>query len=167
MAANATMPMPAVVSAGVVPQVAIATLVVHVTAMAVVLTTAAHAVISAKSNRASSHVAKRVSTHAKTVAVLTPLVVVIGLTTVLHRHTPGTVATTEAHLVKTHDRRPPGLAVVGKNAAATTATALAPRPAVPQATSSRVAPSSLVPAISSLMALPMKALQVSVAAHAS
>ena len=135
--------------------------------MAVVLTTAAHAVISAKSNPASSHVAKRVSTRAKTVAVLKPLAVAIGLTTVLHRHTHGTVATIEVHRVKTHDKRAPGLAVVGKNAVATTATAPAQRPAVPQVTSSRVAPSSLVPATSSLMAQPMKALQVSVAARVS
>lgn len=165
MAVSATMPMQAVVSAGVVPQAAVATLVVHVNAMAVVLTTAAHADISAKSNPASSHAAKRVSTHAKTVAVLKPLAVAIGLRTVLHLHTHGTVATTAAHLAKTHDKMAPGLAVVGKNAAATTATAPAQRPAVPQLTSSRVAPSSLVPATSSLMALLVKALPANVAVH--
>lgn len=168
MAASATMPTPAVASVGVVPQAAVVTLAVHVSATAAVLTTAGHAATFARNHHASSNVAKHASTHAKRVAVLTPPAVAIGLRTAQHLHTHGTVVTTEAHHAKTHDKTlPVRRVVVGKTAAVTTATALALPPVALQATSLHAAPNSLAPATSSPMALQAKALPASVAAHVS
>jgi hypothetical protein len=119
---------------------------------------------SAKSSHASNNALNPVS-NAKKVDVLTPPVVVTALNSVAHLLTHGTKATAALPHVKMHARTVHVKVAAGKTVAATTATQHAPPLAALLATSSPVAPSSLVPATSSHTPQ-AKALQASVAARA-
>jgi hypothetical protein len=123
---------------------------------------------SAKSSHASNSAPNPVS-NAKKADVLTPLVVttvvVTALNSAAHQPTHGTKATAALPRVKMHAKTVHVKAAAGKTVAETTATQLVQPLVALLATSSPVAPSSLVPATSSHTPQ-AKALQASVAARA-